>query len=224
MKALRTLLADVLFQLMLMGHFELIHFTLKLTLSVTSVVQALVVGAILSRDGSPWFGVNLEELDFVSFFESFTALACIPWCWTVGMSMIAAAERLGLKELRCRRRVQKRKRTSGLRKLKKHKWHLNKRGIFLLIFLGSGYGVHGMDQQQFSQFMEGFGKFIQRQEMLGQATNSLAGSIPDMLKEAVASASSSSSSAGVAKGLESASKILKNPEYFDASDPGSWIA
>ena len=39
---------------------------------------------------------------------------------------------------------------------------------------------------------------------------------PDMLKEAVAGApsSASSSAAGVAKGLESAAKILKNPEHF----------
>ena len=223
MRTAHALLADVFFRVIWwFGFFVVEHCATYITLVVQAVVVACV---ILSRFERTWDVVNLEGFDGISFLESCTAIACIPWSWTVGSSLIAATERLSLKSLRCRRRVQKKKRVSGSLKGARTRRQLNKRGLFFMTLLASGYGVQGMDQQQFAQFMEGFGKFIQRQEVLGQATTNLAGSIPEMLKEAVAGASSASSSAaGVAKGLESAAKILKNPDYFDATDDGSWIS
>ena len=227
MRTAHALLADVFFRVI--WWFEIFvveHCALHCTTYITLVVQAVVVACtILSRCERAWDVVNLEGFDGISFLESCAAIACIPCSWTVGSSLIAATERLGLRSLRCRRGVQKKKHVSGTLKVARHRWQLNKRGVFFMTLLASGYGVQGMDQQQFAQFMEGFGKFIQRQQVLGQATTNLAGSIPEMLKEAVAGASSASSSAaGVAKGLELAARILKNPEYFDASDAGSWIS
>ena len=138
------------------------------------MVQTLIVGSVVGWCGRPWDEVNLSGIEFTSFLESCTAVAFTPWSWTTNSLFIAATGRLDLRDLRDE--FRRGNGASGALKFARHRWQLNKRGIFFSMLLGSGYGVHGMDKQQFTQFMEGFGKFIQRQEVVGQATTNLEGS------------------------------------------------
>ena len=71
--------------------------------------------------------------------------------------------------------------------------------------------VH-LSAQQFQQFMTGFGNILQRQEQVLEGVSQ------------AFSSSAGSASASVAKSLESASKILKTPEPFDACDSLSWVS
>ena len=68
-----------------------------------------------------------------------------------------------------------------------------------------------MDAQQFQQFMQGFGSLMQRQDAILRGVTETLGS------------AGSSASASVAKSLESAARILKTPDVFEASDSMSWV-
>ena len=74
--------------------------------------------------------------------------------------------RLGLSMCRKRKRnrVQSKKRWSNIARRKHLERKLNNKGhLFLFLIVSNGYGVFGMDAQQFGQFMQGFSTLLQRQ-------------------------------------------------------------
>ena len=112
--------------------------------------------------------------------------------------------------LRKRKRgIQLKKKASGLKRRKRFEQKLQGRGLSFLILMSCGYGCNAVDGEQFRQFMTGFGTLLQKQDVIVRGiTESLA--------------ASSSSSTSVAKGLESAARILKAPEQFDPTSKTTW--
>ena len=126
--------------------------------------------------------------------------------------------RLGLSMCRKRKRnrVQSKKRWSNIARRKHLERKLNNKGhLFLFLILSNGYGVFGMDAQQFGQFMQGFSTLLNRQEAFIQGMANTMGA---------GSSSSTVEASAVAKSLESASRILKTPDFFDATDSSAWVS
>ena len=83
--------------------------------------------------------------------------------------------------------------------------------IFLFILPTS----HGMNQEQFTQLMTTLGNLAQGSTVAAQA----AASVVTRLEQ-----TSASSGSGISRNIETASKILRNPEVFDGADPNTWQA
>ena len=125
--------------------------------------------------------------------------------------------RLGLSvcKRRKRNRVQSKKRWSNIARRKHLERKLNNKGhLFLFLIVSNGYGVFGMDAQQFGQFMQGFSTLLQRQAAFIQGMAGTMGS---------GASSSTAEASAVTKSLESAARILKTPDFFDATDSSAWV-
>ena len=108
---------------------------------------------------------------------------------------------------------QVRKRQSGVGNEKRFCWRRNKLGLQFLLLTLSSWSVEGMDQQQFSNFIEQFSSYMHRQGVMAENTATAIARLGE----------GGSSSSSLARNLESAAKILKPPEVFDSSDASVWI-
>ena len=179
-------------------------------LRVAELGKVLTVGAQWERVFTDCFAFCMQFGPFSVFAFSVVFLSILKFS-SIGV-------RLGLSGCKKRRRnkVQSKKRWSDIARKKHLERKLNSKGhLFLFLIVSNGYGVFGMDAQQFGQFMQGFSTLLQRQEAFIQG---MAGTIGS------GSSSSTAEASAVAKSLESAARILKTPDFFDATDSSAWVS
>ena len=116
---------------------------------------------------------------------------------------------------------------SGRKRQAQHNLKLRRRGLFFAILFSCGQTASAMDEEQFQEFMTHFGQMVSQQSAASQATmqglSNLVQSIGASAGSAASSATAATSDAALLnRNFESAAKILKSPEIFDASDGSSW--
>ena len=192
----------------------IVDFALCIELKLISFVlvsaewtKALLVGAQLSRVLDTVLTLSRDKHDMLM-----VAVIGCTLTLAVAWFVYKLRKRLSLRNRRKRHDVQRKKRWSHKERLTKLTTGLQTKGVSFLLLIHLSYGVHAMDQEQFSQLMQGMGQLITRQEATLRGVAEVLG------------ASSGSATASVAKSLESASKILKTPEQFDpSSDSMAWV-
>ena len=186
-------------------HFTLVDWTLCIAIQSIGAALYLVErcrSALLGPQWKPLLEVVLtwsQQKHWLALAFTVVFLLAVGW--------------MSCRNYSCKRRekIQRRKRWSEAKRYKRCLRRSCTRGLSFLLLLTSGYGVESMDAQQFQQFMQGFGSLVQRQDAILRGVTETLGP------------TGSSASASVAKSLESAARILKTPDVFEASDSMSWV-
>ena len=177
-------------------------------------LQAISCTLVLTE----WSRTLLWGPQWEHVLEAVLTLSQWGYCWcfiaTIGSFLVAACF-----VHRCRTRLSlRRKHTLQLKKrwstnLRKARftYKLRSNGLFFLVLVHCSYGVQTMEGQQMQQFLTGIGALLTKQDQVLQNVVENLGT------------GSTSAAASVAKSLESAARILKTPEHFDASDTMSWV-
>ena len=121
-------------------------------------------------------------------------------------------------ESRCGRiwSVQTKKRNSVKRaRIRFHMKRQQRALVFLCMMLPR---ADAMNEQQFTALMNNLGSLAQSSTVAAQAAATAA----QRLEQATSSTSSASTAGTLGRNLETASKILKNPDVFDGTDPNMW--
>ena len=148
--------------------WRIVDFALCIVLRLISFVlvsagwtKALLVGAQLSRVLETVLTLSRDKHDMLMV----AAIGCtltLAGAWFV----YKLRKRLSLRNKRKRHDIQRKKRWSHKERLTKLATGLQTKGVSFLLLVHLSYGVHAMDQEQFSQLMQGMGQLITRQEQL----------------------------------------------------------
>lgn len=126
-------------------------------------------------------------------------------------------------------RIQCKKRWSNKQRQTCFVSKLNRRGLIFALLLSGCSVSHAMDADQFNTFMRQFGQMVVQNGQQSQATlqgiSNLAQSIAGVVATpSGATGSTASEASSINRNFESAARILKTPEFFDASDTVEHLA